>query len=285
MRNRVLLALALVAAAVIGPAGAAHAQCGPAKSTAESLTTTEVAFVGRVVDRSNLDRTAVMEVLEVWKGDSLPPLVTVNGGPEDMNQFTSIDRRYLLGQIYLVMPANARAPFLDSLCTGTTLWTTPDGTIPEEFQLATGNIEPIPVVVGADGGEGNGALSWLVDNVGVGLVVLALALGVIYSVKAISSKPTTSFHGGRTTSASREVRPDVPPTAAFRRRKRRGPSFSLPRFEWRGSRLDRFRRANKRGKKGSGQLQTEHLERVVHLKATTPPKRKNHYTSGRRSAP
>jgi hypothetical protein len=284
MRNRVLITLALIATAVVGPAGAAHAQCGPPQSVEESLARTEVAFIGEVVDRSNRDRTAEMRVIEVWKGRRLPATVTVNGGPSDSTQQTAIDRTFLLGQFYLVIPANSRAPFLDSLCSGTQLWSTPDGTIPDHLQLAVGNSEPIPILSDGPASGPSGGMSGALGNLGVAAVVLGIGLGLVFIFKLLSSskprskrRPTDGSHESASTS----------PAAAFKTRRRRGARLSMPGMfdSKRGSRLDQVRKATRRGRKGPGEHEKEQLARAVKLTATTPPSRRNHYTSGRRSAP
>ena len=283
MRNRVLITLALVATAVVAPAGAALAQCGSALSTEGSLAQTEVAFVGRVIDRSNRDRTAVMEVLEVWKGSPLPPTVVVNGGPEDLDQHTSVDRVFLLSQIYLVMPANNRAPFQDSLCSGSQLWSTADGSIPAELQLAAGNISPIPIAVDGESGTGVGSMSGLLGTAGVAVGVLLAALAVIYGVRRLSSPKRKP----RRTAGSVGVGTGSAPEAAFKRKRRRMARLSMPGVldSKRGSRLEQVRKATRRGRRAPSDHEREQLERAVRLTATTPPSRRNHYTSGRRSAP
>jgi hypothetical protein len=241
MRNRVLIALALIAGVIVVPAGAAMAQCGPSVPVEEYLDRAGVAFVGSVVDRSNRDRTAVMEVLEVWKGDRLPSRVTVSGGPEDVGQQTSIDRTFLLGQIYLVMPANSRSPFYDSLCSGTQLWTTPTGVIPEHLQEAAGASVPIPVIPGGSGAGVGGGLPGFLGNLGVAALVLALAFGVVFSFKRMGGPR----RGVPTSKAGKNGSPQVggSPAAAFRTRRRRVTRLQIPgAFEdKRGSRLEQVR--------------------------------------------
>lgn len=281
MHKRVFMALALVGAVVVLPAGAAYAQCGPTQTVGDSIARADVVFIGRVVDRSNRDRTAVMDVLEVWKGTGVQSKVTVSGGPSNLSQQTTVDRTFLLGQIYLVIPANGRSPFQDSLCSGSQLWTTPTGEIPAHLQLAAGNTAPIPLIEGGSGG-GGGSLSDPLGSIGVALVVLLVALALVYIFRRLSapSKKLDRF-------ARRHVPPSTSPTAAFKRRRRRPASFRMPGlFESkRGSRLDRIRRATRRGRKSPGDEEMEQLRRAVKPTATTPPSRRNHYTSGRRSAP
>lgn len=280
MRTRVFAAIALVAGLVVVPATTAHAQCGPSRTIEESLASVEVAFIGRVVDRSNRDRTAEMQVLEIWKGPRLPQLVTVNGGPKDLDQQTSIDRSFLLNQTYLVMPANDREPFQDSLCSGTQLWSTPNGTIPEHLQEAAGNEVPItfaPGDVPSQPSDEGGSLGGLVPLLGALVLVLALVVGFL----RLRAKRRRS--GGR---RRQEGGPhDLSPTKLSRRRWS-FPRFSLPSFLdfGRGSRLERVRRSTRRGRKGPGEREKEQLERAVKPTATRPPSRRNHYTSRRRSA-
>ena len=284
MRLRMLTIVALVAVAVIAPAAAAYAQCGPSVSVEENLRAADVVFLGKVVDRSNRDRTAVMEVLEIWKGRALPPEVVVNGGPEDVTQQTSIDRTFLLGQVYLVVPANAKSPFQDSLCTGTQLWATPTGEIPENLQDAVGAETPTPVYtreagpVGDDGGLSSGA-----GNLVAALAVILGALSVVFIVKRLSSDRGRR----RKRNPSQSMGTPAPglPTAPFRNRRRKAGRKALPSlFESKGpSRLDRVRRGSGRFRKGPGAHEKEQLERAVKSTDTTPPSRKNHYTSGRRS--
>lgn len=282
MRTRVFAALTLVVGLVLVPATTAHAQCGPSRTIEENLASVDVAFIGKVVDRSNRDRAAEVQVLEVWKGPKLPQFVTVNGGPEDLDQQTSIDRSFLLHEIYLFMPATTREPFQDSLCSGTQLWS-PDGTIPVNLQDAAGNATPVPIAWGDattqspdDGGSWGGPATFLVVLVlGVALVLGLLRLG--------SEKPARKKKGPRRRQGSAPH--DLLPTKLSRRRWR-FPRFSLPSlFVFRhGSRLDRVRRATRRSRKGPREQEKEQLERAVKPTATRPPSRRNHYTSRRRSA-
>ena len=284
MRIRALVVLALVAAVIVAPASAAHAQCGLVRTVEQSLAEADVAFVGRVVDRSNLDRTAVMQVLEVWKGASLPSSVTVNGGPEDMAQQTSIDRTFLLSQIYLVMPANSRSPFQDSLCSGTQLWSTPTGSIPSVLQSVVGRELPILIVPGGVSAADDGGSSGLLGTLGIGVIVIVLALGLIFGVRRfglIGGTPKRKKKSMGHAAASGM------PRVAFRPKRRRLARFSMPgKFtSKRGSRIDQVRRAARRGRNAPGEQEKEQLRRAVQGTATRPPSRRNHYTSGRRSAP
>ena len=281
MRIRALTVLVLVAAAVVAPASAAYAQCGSAGAVQDRLASAEVAFVGRVVDRSNRDRTAVMQVLEVWKGERLPSQVTVNGGPEDLSQQTAVDRTFLLSQIYLVMPANARPPFRDSLCSGTQLWSTPTGSIPLFLQDAVGTDVPIPMI--PDGGftADDGGVAGSLGTVGVALVVIVLALGLIFGVRRLGS---LSRRGSRKTKRAHHGSTGPLPGAAYRSKKRRMGRLPMSGKlqSRRGSGLDRVRRAARRGRKAPDEHETQQLQRALKRTATRPPSRRNHYKSGRR---
>lgn len=286
MRIRALVVLGLVAAVIVIPATTAYAQCGLARTVEQSLAEADIAFVGRVVDRSNLDRTAVLQVMEVWKGADLPSTVTVNGGPENAAQQTSIDRTFLLSQIYLVMPATSRSPFEDSLCSGTRLWSTPTGSIPPLLQAAAGRELPILIVpsdvVAPDDGGSSAPLG--ISGAGLGAIVIVLALGLILGVRRVGSLVGAGTRKKKSTAGARG---SGIPRVAFRRSRRRPPLFSMPaRFaSRRGSRIEQVRRATRRGRKAPGEQESEQLQRAVKGTATRPPSRRNHYTSGRRSAP
>lgn len=281
MRRRALVGLALVSAAVLGPAAAAHAQCGPAISLEDGLARAHVAFVGTVIDRSNRDRTAVFEVLEVWKGSSLPGRVIVNGGPADRDQLTSVDRSWLLNQIYLVVPANEHSPFQDSLCTATRLWSTPTGEIPEHLQPAVGNALPLPMLASAGAAGGEGGTGRFLDSVVLAGVVLVVALGFVWLVSRLSSRRRHAATQAAVVPVSDQV------SGAFRRRRFRWLIPSLPRIipSRRGTPLERVRKSRRRGRRGGAGHDKEQLLRAVKTSATRPPSRKNHYTSGRRSVP
>ena len=282
MRKRILLVLALVGAMTLAPASVAHAQCGPLPPLEESLTAADVVFVGWVVDRSNADRTAIMEVLEVWKGPAQPTRVTVNGGPEDLAQQTAIDRTFLLGQIYLVIPANRQAPFQDSLCSATRLWSTPTGLIPAELQDALGTAVPIALLDDQSPETGGGWFTGL-GNMGTALIVLALALILIYRFRRLSVRQPSQ--NGQSERGERKG-PTPSALPAFRRKRMRvsrklAMSDLLGGGSRGGSGLDKVRRRAGVFRKAPGEHEKELLKRAVKLTATKPPSRRNHYTSGR----
>lgn len=287
MRTRLFLVLALAAGAIMAPASAAHAQCAPEQTVEESLAAADTAFVGKVVDRSNLDRTAIFQVLEVWKGRRLSTHVTVKGGPENVNQRTSIDRSFLLGQIYLIIPANSRDPFTDSLCTGTRLWSTPTGTIPVHLQEAVGGDTPIPISSDGSGSAPPGVPVVETPSEGADPLVIAMGAVLLALIIVFVGRRTGGRGVGANSGLARHGGDHASPNKAFRKGKRLGRRFTMPQlFESRrSSRLDQVRKSAGRFGRGPGEEEKKQLERAVKLTATTPPKRHNHYTRGRRSAP
>ena len=111
------LAALLLSGVMIPLAGLpASASCAEPPDLETGFADADVVFIGVVVELSNHDRTAVMEVEQVWKGPDLPEVVTVRGGPEDPNVVTSADRTFELGT-YVVFPVNSAPPFEDNACT------------------------------------------------------------------------------------------------------------------------------------------------------------------------
>ena len=116
MPIRLAAVLFLAAVMIPLPSLPASASCAEPPDLVAAFADADVVFVGVVVELSNGDRTAVMEVEEVWKGPELPDVVTVRGGPEDPNIFTSVDRTFERGT-YVVFPVNSSPPFEDDACT------------------------------------------------------------------------------------------------------------------------------------------------------------------------
>lgn len=78
-------------------------------------------FVGTVVDLHNRDRSATVEVREVWKGPGISSQVVVHGGAAQGNAFTSVDRTFELSLEYLFVPYERNGSvFRDNACTRTT---------------------------------------------------------------------------------------------------------------------------------------------------------------------
>lgn len=132
----------------------ARADCQPASSIREALTTAEVAFVGRVVAAAAEKPGATFSVEEVWVGD-LPPTVEVRGMGDA--GFMEDDRQWEPGFRYLVIPYVERGVLRDHICTATTEWIDelavlrPEGARPPE-EVPGGSGEPpteVLIFVGA----------------------------------------------------------------------------------------------------------------------------------------
>ncbi len=112
-----LVAVLLVAmTTVIVPGRPASASCVEVPDLESGYESAEVVFIGRVVELTNLNRTATVELEEVWKGPEMPAVVTVNGGPDEQDVQTSVDRDFELGT-YVFFPLNQSPPFQDNACT------------------------------------------------------------------------------------------------------------------------------------------------------------------------
>ena len=112
MGRRAWVVLAAFIMFLVATPTVAGADCAPPPDIEIALAQTETAFVGEVIAVDFDGRVATFEVLEVWKG-ILEQEVIVNGGP-DINEltaaraegeeiFTSGDRSYALGEVYLVL--------------------------------------------------------------------------------------------------------------------------------------------------------------------------------------
>ncbi|GMQ98932.1 MAG: hypothetical protein BMS9Abin17_1470 [Acidimicrobiia bacterium] len=114
--SRVVVSALLVVGAVTLVSQPALASCAEIPDLETAFADAEVVFIGVVTELSNGNRTAEMQVEEVWKGPALPETVTVNGTPDLSSGATSVDRTYELGT-YIVFPVNSTSPFEDNACT------------------------------------------------------------------------------------------------------------------------------------------------------------------------
>ncbi|MDK1019633.1 MAG: hypothetical protein QGD89_09560 [Actinomycetota bacterium] len=114
--TRLLVASFLATSVVALLPHPALASCAELPDIETAFAAADVVFVGRVLELSNGNRTAVMEVEQVWKGPQLPDIVTVEGGPGDARTVTSVDRTFEAGT-YIVFPVNSTPPFEDNICT------------------------------------------------------------------------------------------------------------------------------------------------------------------------
>jgi hypothetical protein len=122
MRIGPSFATTLAVALSLVPATAA-ASCGEMPPVDEHLSAAEIVFVGTVVSLTNLDRTALVDVHEVWAGAALPAQVTVHGGMDDPQAMTSTDRTYTAGVRYLFAVTMQDDRMSDDACTATREWT------------------------------------------------------------------------------------------------------------------------------------------------------------------
>jgi hypothetical protein len=114
--SRVIVSTLVVTGAITVAPQPALASCAEIPDLETAFADADVVFIGVVTELSNGNRTAEMQVEEVWKGPALPETVTVNGTPDLSSSATSVDRTYELGS-YIVFPVNSTSPFEDNACT------------------------------------------------------------------------------------------------------------------------------------------------------------------------
>jgi hypothetical protein len=110
----------LIVAAAAAPA---QALCAAPPPMRVALRNAPVAFVGTVVETTNDDRWATVEVTEVWEGHA-DARVEVRGGPADpagpMQVSSSVERTYEEGTTYLFVPDSGTGDvFTESSCSPT----------------------------------------------------------------------------------------------------------------------------------------------------------------------
>ncbi|MBA2725106.1 MAG: hypothetical protein H0U53_03875 [Actinobacteria bacterium] len=116
-------ALILVGAGIFLSPTHAVASCGIAPPVPEAIEQARHVFVGEVVELKNDQRTALVAVTDVWKGD-VPERVEVHGGmrlPQDPDTYTSIDRTYDLNKTYLFFPSEREENYFRDICTRTSV--------------------------------------------------------------------------------------------------------------------------------------------------------------------
>lgn len=137
------------------PAASAVASCAMAPPIEEHLRLADAVFVGTVHQVTNENRTATVEIHEIWTGPDLPASVVVHGGQEEMT--TSGDRLFEAGIRYLFAVATHDGRLEDNGCSATQPWT--DQLIelrPEEPRLPMASPEadggvPAPLIVALAG--------------------------------------------------------------------------------------------------------------------------------------
>jgi hypothetical protein len=153
MNRRAIVPLALLSVMVMAPP--ASASCAPPQPLRDELGDAKVAFVGTVISTTNLERTALVNVEQIWLGRSLPETVEVRGGPVDDGTATSNDRSFDEGERYLFVPMNATPPFRDDACSATQPFTpevaqlTPEGALDPTRPGSVAWIVVIAALVGA----------------------------------------------------------------------------------------------------------------------------------------
>lgn len=118
--RRLATAITLGLGGLLAP-GAVAASCAGFPPLEEHLAQAEVVFVGTVVSVTDEQRTALVEVEEIWRGPELPAEVTVNGGFPDLG-FTSVDRSFETGARYLFASSLNEGRLEDNACTATQAW-------------------------------------------------------------------------------------------------------------------------------------------------------------------
>lgn len=114
------LAAALAAVLVLGDPGPAMASCAVPPPLPEAIAAAQLVFVG-TVDAVRDETIAHFRVEEIWVGPDLTE-VTIHGG-EGGGTVTSVDRSFVAGQRYLVLPYADGATLRDNACTNTQVWT------------------------------------------------------------------------------------------------------------------------------------------------------------------
>ena len=153
--------------------GTAAASCIEFPPIEEHLAQAQVVLVGTVQAVTNQDRTAQVEVHEIWRGGDIPALVTVYGGPDDPNMATSTDRSYRPGIRYLFAVQALDGRLEDNGCTATQEWTD------DLAALRPANATSPPATT-ADERGGSVPTAAIV----IGLAVLAVAATSIFAFRA-----------------------------------------------------------------------------------------------------
>jgi hypothetical protein len=110
---------------LVVPRGAV-ASCAADPTMRRAITDARLLFVGTVVDTTNSDRWALVDVEEVWKGTDVPPRVSIKAGPRNAWPFMSMsstDRHFREDTRYLFFPYGREgAEMQDNDCTSTTVY-------------------------------------------------------------------------------------------------------------------------------------------------------------------
>lgn len=128
MTSRVLHALVATAVLVslARPAGAqVELGCPTDPGIEARIDAAPTVFTGTVRALGNQDRTAIVDVIRVWKGGPLPKRVEVRGTIATQSKVvTALDRRYAGSSTYLFVPtAGANPRFIENRCSASRLLT------------------------------------------------------------------------------------------------------------------------------------------------------------------
>ena len=171
------LSAASLLAIVLGllPA-AARASCAEFPPLEQHLEQAAVVFVGTIADLADDDRTALVDVEEIWRGGPMPAQVTVYGSaaPDDPGM-TSVDRTYTdSGRYLFAVTVDEQGRLRDDSCTATREWS-PDL---DKLRPAT-VVTPAPAEDERDGGLP-------VPVVGVATLLLAIGAVSVFAFRARS---------------------------------------------------------------------------------------------------
>jgi hypothetical protein len=194
MRRGLAAMLVWVAVQAAFLAAPAAAQCAPDASLENAVGRANTVFVGRVVRLSNNDRTAEVEVLAVWKGRDLPPVVVLLGGSDDPAELDENDRMYRVGVTYLVVSEDLRPPFEDDRCTATRAFGGSPSVIPGNLRDAVGAAvarSPVTESASDDDDEGGGAGQRLLIALVGSLAVIIAAVVLIRTASTYRPAPGT----------------------------------------------------------------------------------------------
>lgn len=156
--------------------GTVLASCAGFPAIEEHLERAEIVFIGTVVSLADSDRTAVVDVEEVWRGEEIPARVTVYGAadPDDPTMMTSVDRVYASSTRYLFAVTLDEGRLRDDSCTATREWS-------EDLAALRPTTVTTPVPVESDPGAG-------VPAPAIAIVLAVIAIGAV-GLLAFRSRP------------------------------------------------------------------------------------------------
>lgn len=103
---------------------AVQASCVMPPPMRRAIADAPTVFVGTVTETRFNDRWATVSIVEIWRGENIPPSVEVRSGVGSSNTVTSVDRFYDIGETYLFIPYERKGiMYRDNACTSTTVFT------------------------------------------------------------------------------------------------------------------------------------------------------------------